>query len=99
MSTRTKRKPSLRSYAIAAGGTVDVSLPRTIVDFRVRVVDATTFAPIAWTLAYGSDPATLFHFTAGEQYQEEGIGGKAGPTRLTLGAAVAARVELIVWAC
>lgn len=52
-------------------------------------------AAVPWTLAYESDPASVRHFAAGERYVEDFL--RLGPLTLHLGAAVAARVELIAW--
>lgn len=96
MSRRTKRVPTIRSAAIAANGTVDLPLERGICAFSVAVVDAATFAGVAWTLAYESDPSSVRHFAAAAApYVEDDL--RFGPNVLRLGAGVAARVELIAW--
>lgn len=93
----TKRTPTIRSYAVAAGGTVDVLLEKGTVSFSIAVVDATG-AAIAWTLGYESDPTNVRHFAAtAAPYAEEQLGPRFGPEWLRIGAAAAGRVELIVW--
>lgn len=89
-----KRLPRLDTEALAAGGTVILSLDEAVVAFTVRVVDATTYAPVAYTL--GFDAADVFHFAAGEAYTEDRL-SLADSIELRAGAAVAARVELVTW--
>jgi hypothetical protein len=92
-----KRSSSTRWLLIAAGERVDVVLSAATVEYTLRVVDQSSFVGVAFTLAYLENPDSIFHFAAGESYQEENIGPLAGALTLKLGAAVAARVELIVW--
>lgn len=100
VAVRRKRIPTIRTYAIAAGGTVDVQLERRTIEYAVQVVDATTFAAVAWTLALARDPTARRHFAATDPpLHEENVGARAQPIVLQLGAAVAATAELIVWTC
>jgi hypothetical protein len=94
---RGKRIPVVISDAIPAGGFTDVRVPRGTCAFSAQVVDATTFAAIAWTLAYESDPGNVRHFSATAlPYVEESTSLRSGLV-IRFGAAVAARVELIAW--
>jgi len=94
---RGKRIPVIITDAIAAGGTTDIRLPRGTCAFSAQVVDAATFAAIAWTLAYEADPASVRHFSATAlPYVEESTALRSGLT-VRFGAAVAARIELIAW--
>lgn len=96
---RCKRSSALRAYAVPAGGTVDVVLSVDTVEYTLRVVDVNN-AGLAFTLAYADNPTVLFHFAAGEGYQEERIGGPnplPAPLTLRIGAAAAGRAELVVW--
>ena len=92
-----KRTSRIVNAAIAAGGTVDVTLPVQTAEYALRVVDAATLAGVAFTFAYLEDEHAAFHFAAAESWLEEGIGPLPGPLVIRLGAAVAARVELLIW--
>lgn len=94
---RCKRTTSVRSYLIPAAGAVDVPLAIDTTEYTLRVVDATTAAGVAFTFAYGDSPGSVFDFAAGESWQEEHIGPLAHILTLRLGAAVAARAELVIW--
>ncbi len=58
-------------------------------------MDATN-AGVAFTLAYIQNPTVPLHLAAGESYQEERMVPNAIVT-LRVGAAVAARAELVIW--
>lgn len=95
--SRCKRRPSVQRSPIGAGDTVTITLPLGIVEYTLRVVDATSFAGVAATFAYGASPSALFHLGAGESFVEERIGPLADPLVLLVGAAVAAVAELQIW--
>jgi|GEM_PF-4661724 len=94
--SRCKRSSRILNVAIAAGGTVDVSLGVQTVEYAVRVVDAAG-NPIAFTLAYTSLPHARFHFAAGEAWAEERIGPIAAALSIQLGSAIAGVGELVIW--
>ncbi len=95
---KTKRVATIRTLDIAANVPALIVLEKGVAAYSVRVVDATTFAAVAWTLGYEADPNSVRHFAAtAEPYTENDLGQRFGPLALWLGAAVAARAELIVW--
>lgn len=91
-----KRSPLIRSADIAAGGTEDVTLADSTVEYTLRVVDAATLAGVAFSFAYATDPTTLFHFAAGESWADDRM-VLSGPLTIRVGCTVAALVELLVW--
>lgn len=95
--TDPKRRSSVHAVGIPAGATADLSLGSGTVEFTVRVVDAATFVPIAFTFAYAGGASDSLHLLAGESYREDNIGPLSTPLIIKLGAAVAARGEVLVW--
>lgn len=81
---------------IPSAGYVELSLPTSTIEYLLRVVDPATFAGVAWTLAYSSNPLTALHLLAGESYQEERIALTSGLV-LRVGAVVGSRAELVTW--
>ena len=93
----TKRSSIITNTAVAGGGTTDIVLDTTTTEYTIRVVDATTKAPIAWTLAYVSAPTLQFHFLANEGWVEDKLGPLTASLSLRIGAAVAGTIELVQW--
>ena len=86
------------NQAIAAGTTILVPLGTGVTEFSLQVVDATTFAKVAYTVAFRANASGLRHFAATETpYLERDIGPLRAPLELLIGAAVAAIAELTVW--
>jgi len=99
MSARpAKHMPLVINLGIAANTTSTLLLGTAVTEFSLRVVDATTFAPVAYTVAMRANASGLRHFAATDApYQERDIGPLRAPLELLVGAAVAAIAELTVW--
>lgn len=86
------------NQAIAAGTTITIPMGTGVTEFSLQVVDAATFAKVAYTVAMRANASGIRHFAATEApYLERDIGPLRAPLELLIGAAVASIAELTVW--
>lgn len=92
--TTCKRRTSIANVPIAAGGSVELTIPSTAAEYTIRVDDGTG-AGVAWSLAVRGAPAVM-HFDAGATWTEERLTLDAQLV-LVVAAAPGSTVELVLW--